>query len=89
VHIWAKYFCQLVSLQFGSKLNLYVQYSKIEIYLEIRGCDNLSTAEIWTSKGTFSKKYLQWHTFEEYDIVEVLTKFGARLNLSHHFSIPI
>ena len=42
MYIWAKYFCQLVSLQFGSKLNLYVQYSKIEIYLEIRGCDNLN-----------------------------------------------
>ena len=42
MYIWAKYFCQLVFLQFGSKLNLYVQYSKIEIYLEIRGCDNLN-----------------------------------------------
>ena len=49
----------------------------------------LPYGEFWTSKGTFSKKYLQWHTFEEYDIFEVLTKFGARLNLSHYFSIPV
>ena len=41
MYIWAIYFCDLVSLQFGSKPNLYVQYRKIEIYLEIRGCDNL------------------------------------------------
>ena len=34
-------FCQLLFLQIGSKLNLYVQYSKIEIYFEIRGFDNL------------------------------------------------
>ena len=42
IYTWAKYFCQLVFLQIGSKLNLYVQYSKIEIYLEIQGFDNLT-----------------------------------------------
>ena len=36
IYTWAKYFCQLVFLQIGSKPNLYVQYSKIEIYLEIQ-----------------------------------------------------
>ena len=43
LHTWAKYFCQLVFLQIGSKLNLYVQCSKIEIYFEIRGFDNLGS----------------------------------------------
>jgi len=42
LYTWAKYFCQLVFLEIGSKLNLYVQYSKIEIYLEIWGFDNLN-----------------------------------------------
>ena len=42
LYTWAKYFCQLVFLEIGSKLNLYVQYSKIEIYLEIWGFDNLT-----------------------------------------------
>ena len=64
MYIWAKYFCQLVFLQFGSKLNLYVQYLKIEIYLEIRGCDNragsLITAVFYCSNNDILNKYLRY-----------------------------
>ena len=41
-----KIFLSAFSLQFVSKLNMYIQCSKIEIYLEIRGCDNL---RVWAA----------------------------------------
>ena len=70
LYTWAKYFCQLVFLEIGSKLNLYVQYSKIEIYLEIRGFDNLKENRgrllRWSAFGVAvrlvrARSYLDFH----------------------------
>ena len=49
-------FCQLLFLQIGSKLNLYVQYSKIEIYLEIWGFDNLSACICACARWNFLRR---------------------------------